>query len=317
VKEILTVAPDVFPGVKSQFEHLAGTTGLTEHTSIVSKQTIEGKKLIIFGAWDYDYYRALKKLMAYDIKKGLLWTSPIGQVGFSPNMIEVSFLWQIRDAFEKRMLDYLFIPTIRVTKAFREIFGGDRVKYLPNTYDIAKVKKYRDPKLRKGEDWVSMYNPAGTRKNMLNQMLGARLADVLLHMNQMPKPLQDFADLIGLRYVDMGWMSKESYFRSIQTMKVGLKVSYSETFDYCLFDHFTMRVPCLFSRTIEWLPEEGWEDLRVENFDDPNEIAVKLSNLMENGNLRREWGKRVYDEACKVAERHNKIAIENLRSVIE
>jgi len=89
MKEILTVAPDVFPGVKSQFVHLAGTTGLTEHTSVVSKETIEGKKLIIFGAWDYDYYRALKKLMAYDIKKGLLWTSPIGQVGFSPNMIEV------------------------------------------------------------------------------------------------------------------------------------------------------------------------------------------------------------------------------------
>lgn len=152
---------------------------------------------------------------------------------------------------------------------------------------------------------------------MLNQMLGARLANVLLHVNQMPKPLQDFADLIGLRYVDMGWMSEESYFRSIQTMKVGLKVSYSETFDYCLFDHFVMRVPCLFSRTIEWLPEEGWEDLRVENFDDPNEIAMKLSNLMENGSLRREWTKRVYDEACKVAERRNKIAIKSLRSVIE
>jgi len=318
MKEILTVCPDAFPGVKSQFEHLAVTTGMTEHSQTVSKKTIEGKKLIIFGAWDYDYYRALKRLMAYDIKKGLLWTSPVGQVGFSPEMIEVSFLWQIRDALENRMLDYLFIPTKRITKAFKRIFGAEKVKYLPNTYDLESVEKFRDPSLQKGEDWVSLYNPAGTRKNMLNQILAARLAGVLLHLNGMPKMLQDFADLVGLRYVDMGWMSKESYFRSIQTMKVGLKVSYSETFDYCLFDHFVMKVPCLFSKTIEWIPDKTeWNDLRIDNFDDPNEIALKLHELIRSDLKRSGWGEIVYKTACSVAEERNQIAMDALRSVIE
>jgi len=86
--EVLTVCPRDFPGVTSQFKHLAATTGLTEHSLEVSKKTLEGKKLVIFGAWSHYYYRALKQLRSEEVKVGLLWTSPVGQMGFSPNFVD-------------------------------------------------------------------------------------------------------------------------------------------------------------------------------------------------------------------------------------
>ena len=317
--EVLTVCPRDFPGVTSQFKHLAATTELTEHSLEISKKTLEGKKLVIFGAWSHYYYRALKQLRSEEVKVGLLWTSPVGQMGFSPNFVEVSYLFIIKDLLRSGMLDLLFVPTKRITRAFKQIFGEDKVKYLPNTYDVEGVRsKYLDSSLQPVENWVSLYSPFGVRKNLLNQMVAAKLAGVKLHMNNLVPPLRDFADLIELDYVDMGWMSSEAYFRSIQTMQCGLKVSYSETFDYSLFDHFVFEVPCLFSRTIEWVdPEEPWLNLIVDNFDDPNEIAAKLRLLLQNEGVLGFFRREVLRLAREVAAERNKRAVETLREVIE
>jgi len=317
--EILTISPKDFPGVTSQFRHLAATTGMTEHDVTISRETMEGKKMVIFGAWSHYYYRALKRLRAEPVKIGLLWTSPIGQVGFSPNFIEVSFLYIIKDAIRSGMLDYLFIPTERILKAFRKIFSEDIVRYLPNTYDIDGIReKYLDVDLQPHENWVSLFSPFGVRKNLLNQMLAAKLAGVKLHMNNLIPQLRDFADLIELDYVDMGWMSAESYFRSIQTMKCGLKVSYSETFDYSLFDHMVFGIPCLISRTIEWIQaKEPWLNLIVDNFDDPNEIAEKLKLLVKGDGIVNFYSRKVMELAREVAEKGNKTCIRTLREAIE
>jgi len=320
MKSILTISPKNFPGVTSHFEHLSKTTGMTDHTDHLSPESVKGREIIIFGAWEHTYFLAMKKLREkYDhIKTGLLWTSTIGQVGFSPNLIEVSFLYLISDSIKAEKLDYLFIPTKRVYKALRKIFPKDVVKYMPNTFSVDWIFEEEYEPIHKGFNWVDLFAPSGVRKNVLNQLLGAKLANVLLHVNSFNKPIQDFADLIGLHYVDTGWMERSNYLKMLQTMRLGLQVSYAETFDYVVAEHFAYKIPCLVSKTINYIPKgKLWDNIMIDRFDDPTEIANKIRKIIQDDNLHKKLGKECFRLIQKTAKKNNKDTVKTLKEVLE
>lgn len=320
MRDILTVAPTQFPGVITHLENLSRTTELSEHTSILSKEKLGDHKLVIFGAWENTYYLAMKKLQQkyQDVKVGLLWTSTVGQMGFSPDIVEGSYLWLIHDAMKAGRLDYLFVPTKRIYQTFQQIFPSGMVKYLPNTVSFEWLYEHQDNSLVRGIDYVDLFLPQASRKNVLNQVMGARLANVFLHFNSVFKTVRDFADLIKLRYCDMGWMDREHYLRALQTMKLGLQVTYAETFDYVLAEHFAYGVPCITSFTIDFLPKtEEWSPLLVENFDDPNEIAQKIKVLIDNEELYSDISLKCVDLISRVAKENNEVCLGTLKGIIE
>jgi hypothetical protein len=318
--EVLSVCPKQFPGVTSHLEHLARTTGLSEHFHGVTPEKIKDKQMVLFGAWEHTYYLALKKIRKKysDVKTGLLWTSTIGQMGFSNNLIETSFMWLIRDLLESEMLDYLFVPAKRTFRAFKHFLPEEQLRYFPNTFSVPWILEYKDESIEKEDNWVDLYAPQASRKNLFNQLMACKMADVKLHVNKLDKSLQDFADLIQLDYVDMGWMEAKNFFRSIQSMKLGLQVTYAETFDYVIAEHFALGVPCLFSHTIDWTPHSHlWGYLSILNFDDPYEIAHKIKKLIENENTYNKLCGMVYKKINEVAEKNNKVCIKVLKEIFE
>ena len=86
-KPILFVAPRDYPGVTAHMKHYEAT-GLGEYSDELSRETVEGKKIVILGAWHPIYYEAIKKLRRENLQIWLYWTSSVGQIDFSNGGIE-------------------------------------------------------------------------------------------------------------------------------------------------------------------------------------------------------------------------------------
>ena len=116
----------------------------------------------------------------------------------------------------------------------------------------------------------------------------------------------------------MGWMPKEKYLQALQTMKLGIQVTYAETFDYVVAEHFIYGIPCLVSKTIDWIPRtDVWNDIMIDNFDDPNEIARKIKALMKDEDLRINIGKRCRSRIRLVARRNNDVCVKTLKEILD
>jgi len=284
---ILTVAPTAYPGTTAVLQHY-GVTGLTEHTDEISKETIANRKLIMFGGWHPIYHEALQKIYPYDIPTALFWTSSVGQIDFSNSGVEISFIHLIADLVESEALKYVILGTPQNFNLFTHIIPKKNLIYLPYAVDLDSIEKHVDKDLYPQDRWVDMFCPMDTRKNPLVQMHMAKLANANLHMSGMRPRYSDFAEMIRLNFTDMGWMQRPNYYRAVQTMKVGLQVTFAETFDYVVAEHFALERPCMISTVMcSWVKKELWNELLVFNLDDPLEGGDKLKRILDYG--KEEW----------------------------
>ena len=316
--KILTVCPQEFPGTTSVLKHY-GVTGLTEHGDTVSPETVNDKDLVIFGGWHPIYYEALARVRSSNVKTGLFWTSSVGQTDFSNGGVEVSYIHTIGDWVRSGILDYLFVATPSVKSMFDQFLDPEKVILLPYSFNWNEVQSHVNNKLQIGDNWVDLFCPADTRKNVLAQTHGAKLGGAHLHYSGMHPKYKWFADLLKVPYTDMGWMQKDRYYKVVQTMKLGMQVTYAETFDYVVAEHFALKRPCLISTVMgQWVEENLWEELMVYNMDDPIEIGNKVSDILA---LNKKGWKKLGDKCHKFMElesnKRNKTAEEVLKGVIE
>ena len=287
MKPILTVCPENYPGTTSVLKHY-NVTNLVEHTDTISPDTVRGRKLVILGGWHPIYYESAKKILSENIPIGIFWTSSVGQTDFSNNGVEVSYIHNIMDWIKAGLIDYVFVARKEVQSMFEQFIDPAKVIYVPYAFDWDVVQESIVPDMPVGEDWVDLFCPGDTRKNLLVQMHGAKLADAHLHCSGLRPRYRWFADLMKIRYTDMGWMQKDQYYRAVQTMKLGLQVTYAETFDYVVAEHFALKRPCLISTVMgSWVPEKLWDDLLVKNLDDPFEVANAITRILNM--TKKQW----------------------------
>ena len=317
-KPIISIAPENFPGTTSVLKHF-NSTGLIEHGIEIAPEIIKDRKLIILGGWTHLYYEILRKIKTTGVPVAIFWTSSVGQTDFSNNGIEISYLHLLNDMIASGLAQYVFCATVSVYDMFIKFIPEDKVILLPYAFDWEDSQKFLLEDIPVGNDWVDLFCPADTRKNILVQSHGAKIADVRLHYSGLKNKYRFFADLIKLRYTDMGWMDKARYYRVVQTMKAGMQITYAETFDYVVAEHFAMKRPCLISTVMgSWVDKSLWKDIMVYNIDDPFEVANVLNNVVRKD--EKEW--KTLNNSChsfmkKEANKRNKLAKKILGDLIE
>ena len=276
--------------------------------------------MVIFGGWHPIYYEALQRIRGEGIPSAFFWTSSVGQTDFSNGGVEITFLQIISDLIRSDLLDYVILGTPQNLSMFQQFTPAEKTIYLPYAFDWDDVQKHKNEDLETGEDWVDLFCPADTRKNILVQAHGAKLANVRLHYSGLRPFYKYFSDLIDLRYTDMGWMPKENYYKVVQTMKLGLQVTYAETFDYVVAEHFAMERPCLISTVMgTWVESSLWDELMVYNVDDPFEVRDHIQKIVFDY-TENEWkdlGKRCFDFMKKESESRNAFAQKVLEKLIK
>jgi len=317
-KPILTVCPESYPGTTSVLKHY-NVTGLVDHSDEISPNTVEGRKMVNLGGWNPIYYEAMQRINSAGVPIGIFWTSSVGQMDFSNSGVEVNFVHLITDLVRSGMVDMVFGATPSVVDFWQKAVGAEHVTLLPYAFDWEESQNHINTDIPVGDDWVDLFCPADTRKNVLVQTHAAAIADVNIHYSGLKPKYRWFAELIGAKFTDMGWMSKDIYYKAVQGMKLGLQVTYAETFDYVVAEHFAMKRPCLISTVMgSWVDKKLWKDLMVHNLDDPIEVADLISNVMDM--TPRKWkslNTRCHNFMKAEADRRNVIGLDVLTKVIE
>lgn len=130
---------------------------------------------------------------------------------------------------------------------------------------------------------VSLFCTAGPRKNLSNQLLACSMVeDLELHINGLSQN-PEFARLmkdLKVQTIDHGWMEKSQYTSVIREMDLGLQVTFAETFNYVVVEHFVQGIPVVCSHMI---PVAAWDKrldpLLVNRADSPEDIAQTIKRV--------------------------------------
>jgi len=117
----------------------------------------------------------------------------------------------------------------------------------------------------------------------------------------------------------MGWIPDETYFNVIQQMKMGLQVTYAESFNYVVAEHFAMKRPCLISPVMgRWVDNNLWKDIMIYNIDNPFEIADVIMNIKNMSDKKyNKLGNECFRFIKKEAKSRNDNAIKILTTTYE
>lgn len=325
MKPILTVCPEEYPGTTSVLKHF-NPSGLVEHSTEISPETVIGRKMVMVGGWHQIYYEAFHKIRGEGIPTALFWTSSVGQTDFSNDGVEVAYLRLITDLLRSDLLNYVMVATPSVQNMLQHMVHDkdkkDRIILLPYGFDWEEMQTHRSDEwfeYSRDKNWVDLFCPADTRKNILVQMHGAKIANVHVHCSGLRPKYRNFAEHIGLNYTDLGWMSKDTLFKQMQMMKLGLQITYAETFDYVVAEHFALKRPCLISTVMgSWVDKNLWEDLMVYNIDEPFEVADMIMHILKMSEIEREGlNERCFKFMKEEADRRNENVQKILTKVLE
>lgn len=290
---IVTSCPEAFPGVTTALRYLESVTGLTKHIPLKELPDSEVEpSMVLFGGFCGAYNKLIPSLRAQGVPVGVWYCSSIGQTGFSYEYIEVTQLTSLLEALRKKELDFLWMGNRLVAESLKHLAPVD---YLPYLIPVKKIQQSVTRHTEKDDNInVSLFCPFTLRKNVLNQLTAVSILQhenpkIKLHVNDMGEPWRMYADQLGLRLQEHGWMTRPTYLWNVKRMDVGLQVSYCETGNYVSMEHFALGTPCVMSHTQSWAGRDKYitGELVVDNFDSPVEIAGKVRSALGNGFLPR------------------------------
>jgi hypothetical protein len=147
---------------------------------------------------------------------------------------------------------------------------------------------------------IGLFCNNAPNKNILNQLMGARIRDGLVFTNALKDRNHEWmANLIGLKYAQLGWMDDEGYLKAMRQCDAGLQCSWSEAFDYVVAEFLLLDKPILCSNMLTWVPE----CCMCVNVDSPTAISMGLDRIMDirlpAGVLREYCIKELNDRAAK------------------
>jgi hypothetical protein len=196
---------------------------------------------------------------------------------------EIPFLAQEGMAMEwlLRYLDYpnvsLAFNSLRTRDDFRRLLAGKygveevtaRVIYLPNCYDVGPIPQLA-PKPDAGIAVdIGCFGAIRPLKNQLLQAVAAmvwansRGLKLRFHINstrveQKGDPVRNnlvalFKHSLGHELIQHPWLAHDEFLKVVQTMDMGLQVSFTETFNIVSADFASQGVPIIVSKEIPWV----------------------------------------------------------------
>ena len=260
---------------------------------------MEGEKpILLLPAWHTMYEEVY---MNKDwMKPVILWTSPPLQSEMVPQ--ELEYLRKILYFMDTGKIHALWLGDKNWLPLIKK--EGRKVFYAP--YPVT-LPTQRRTEMREKIENVSLFGPLHPRKNVLTQLIAAKMANVFVHVTDTRNLQANSLDsLAGATCVFHDWLSEPEYENLLlDHIDLGLQVSVPgvESFSYVTWDHISRGIPCLTS--VDWAPDE----LRVSNPTDPEAIFAKMFSIVVNDKDSGYWR--------KYAELYAKGANEKCRETLE
>jgi hypothetical protein len=91
---------------------------------------------------------------------------------------------------------------------------------------------------------------------------------------------QFFQDLFNIKdWVNIGkFLTEEEKIRIVATSRLGMQVTYSDSFNIAAYESAMCHVPCLISKSLCW----GDLDLKVSNVDNPISIGETIRTFLQD-----------------------------------
>ncbi len=302
-RRIVTLSYRGFPGADRALVELSRTTGLTRHvrvasplpgsaeTGFVSAWLREQRPpLVLFGAWSPLYLEVMTALSGTGISFGVYWTSSGGQTDMSE---EAAKLAQV---LSEPAIDVLLFCHAGVAEGLRGC--GKPVYYVPLTLVEPKVVVQRDDDVGEATR-ISLFCPPAEyrRKNILNCLLAlAQIAepyDLIVNGLSEQPDYRLLMNALHLPYTDLGWMQRSAYERQLQTLDLGLQLSFAESYNYVAAEHLLCGIPVVASAMVpvmDLLQPETRDALVIERADDVAAIRDRLHTLVGSPGLRHSLG---------------------------
>jgi hypothetical protein len=326
--EIVSFSATGFPGVSRTMESLERATGITQHYQLTSNdvdgpelelytQLLRQRKprLILFGGWCPLYASIMAKLRHPDFRFGVWWLSTAGQTDMSADV--------------GRFTEAIGHPRVRYLAFAQESFAKslalhrDNVAYLPVPMDPGEFKP-RPPRAA-GPAILSLFCSPHEyrRKNVANTLLAVSGPDdYILYVNGMSRqaPYRKLLRLLNVRYRDCGWMTDAVYRRTLDSVDIGLQLSFTESFNQVSAEHLARSIPVLASPLVPAMAAVRGEDrhrLIVDSFEDSVAIRDRLRWLIRHPKARTEIAGRAAVQLRQIAARSTAIARRVLKTWIE
>lgn len=280
--KIITVAPKAYVGVNAVFEHLTPMIG-SEHQYLeeLSLAGEEAADLYIFGGWVPNVYPLLFRWLNQRDEQGpkiaVLNCSSLGQMEMA--QVEIGYLREMMQFAADGVIDYVFLGDEDAAICFDDQPG---VRYFPYPIRIELFDQFQLKFAAKIPGAVGLFSPAHYRKNLVNQMMGCKLANdalkgnpsITLHSN-----LQ--LEMGGVQKQFWGWLPRPDFFRKIAEMQTTLHCGFTESFCYAALESIMLGTLPILSPVItnNFMLEEY--ELMVVDIDQPRAIGYQIKHLLE------------------------------------
>lgn len=293
-KRICCVVPD-FAGVAEVFENMVklfpndieiiSVNATTISRSIIGRIEKNVPETLIFGAW-IPMYKEIMELMRKkypEMRIVVGWFSNFSQMEFSVNNeLGIFNNLKVRTKEKNPVVNEIWMSSIEDATIVGKI--NSSVKPLPCPVHIPNAVPNYIPEI--GKVKVSLFCTPGPRKNLSNQLVACSMVpNIELHLNGLSKR-PEFAELLkslGIKYIEHGWMAKSIYRRTIESMDVGLQVTFAETFNYVVAEHMAAGVPVVSSFMVPIVAnEKELHPIMAQKADSPTEIARCIVEANKN-----------------------------------
>jgi len=202
-------------------------------------------------------------------------------------------------------------------------------EYLPNIVDVDEYNDYKNHEHHHHDINIGCFGALRVLKNQLFQAMCAidaadRLNKTLyFHVNKdseiidspVLKNLEELFEINGKHHLVIhDWLEHDDFVELINTMDLGLQVSFTESFNLITADFVNECVPVIVSETIAWMPRISmvstvdFEDvvekiIHVYNSNDKHLIRKSKRNLIRfNDNSKYTWDKFVNNKNMEIFE---------------
>lgn len=317
-KMLLTIGPDNSTGFRKHLEELSRLVeggkfiAVKEKYSKKTLQKIIRKKpsLTIIGGrnWIKRNHKILSNIPG---KKGILYTSPLAQAEISNEEIknlQMYFQW-----LDSKEIDYIFFSS----KSLVNLFNRKDVFPLPapSTEEVKLSKKINNvPKY----NIVGLINDKAVHKNILNTIAVVSLSGKTekFIVNGLPTEYFDLLRRFGLKRItkDVGFLEDREYKKILESVKVLLHLSFSESFCYSVFEAMSLGTPVLVSKAVDWVEIK---ELIIDNPRDHKEIAKKLDYVLSlNKKEYLKLSEKCKKNALKIIRKNNLISTKVIQSLL-
>jgi len=246
----VTPAWNVFPGISRLFDEtvrILGDDVPAQHIYLDTINRCTADDIVVFGAWHQAYAVPIRRCKAS--MKIIEFSSPLLQQELT--QVEATYFTTILSMLDRNYIQGIWLVDRDNYETFSKV--NDNIFYTPHPFDPAPYKMYQHESTEKSD--VAFFTVFTNRqKNVLTQLAAARCAqndlEFKLYVNGLPEQYRQFADMIGLKYNDLGWLPHDDYHAWLGSMRLLIQVSLSEAFSYVAAESMALGTPVLMSPVV-------------------------------------------------------------------